>query len=202
MIETELKLALPQPGQILARLQAYPLLRGRHLEDNLLLDRAGALRAADSALRLRHACGQTILTYKGPQLQGSGRLKQRQEWECRLEQGAALEQGSVLEQIFAELGYLPVFRYQKYRTEFRYGEQTTLFFDETPIGTFLEIEGPAERIAEAAQALGVAELPPIVDSYPKIYARRRRPEDPRDMVFAVQPSAGNGAHSTHPECPT
>jgi len=202
MIETELKLALPQPEQILEKLRRYPVLKNRHFEDNLLLDRDGELRAADSALRLRRACGQTTLTFKGPQQQGSARLKQRPEWECRIEQGTTLEQGAALEHILAGLGYLPAFRYQKYRSEFRFDASTTLCFDETPIGTFLEIEGPVETIAEAARALGVAELPAILESYPKLYARQRGAQDPRDMVFAARDDAWKGDHSTSPKCPS
>ena len=40
------------------------------------------------------------------------------------------------------LGYRQVFRYQKYRRDLRAGARSEIVLDETPIGTFLEIEGP------------------------------------------------------------
>ena len=41
--------------------------------------------------------------------------------------------------------------------------------DETPIGTFLEIEGPVSAIHEAARALGRGPADYIADSYAALF---------------------------------
>ena len=55
--------------------------------------------------------------------------------------------------VFAGVGFHPAFRYEKYRTEFarrarrgEKGKQGLVTLDETPIGVFMELEGPAEWI--------------------------------------------------------
>ncbi len=47
-----------------------------------------------------------------------------------------------VEQIFNEIGYHPIFRYEKFRTEYAKAPSTgKVLLDETPIGNYLEIEG-------------------------------------------------------------
>ena len=48
--------------------------------------------------------------------------------------------GEVLQHVFEELGLHVWFRYQKYREEFA-AEEVTIALDETPVGTYVEIEG-------------------------------------------------------------
>jgi len=53
------------------------------------------------------------------------------------------------------------FRYEKYRTTFRLPDSNAwangllIELDETPIGTFVELEGPAAAIDRAAEELGL-----------------------------------------------
>ena len=52
-----------------------------------------------------------------------------------------------------ELGLHVWFRYQKFREEFA-AEDVTIALDETPVGTFVEIEGGERAIEFMARALG------------------------------------------------
>jgi len=55
--------------------------------------------------------------------------------------------------------------------------------DETPLGVFLELEGPARWIDRTARALGFSESDYITDSYAELH-RRSRGGEAGDMVFA------------------
>jgi adenylate cyclase class 2 len=53
------------------------------------------------------------------------------------------------------LRYEPSFRYEKYRTEFaREGEAGVAVLGETPIGNFIELEGPGRWIDTTAREPG------------------------------------------------
>ena len=57
-----------------------------------------------------------------------------------------------------------MFRYQKYRESWSYRGQE-IEVDETPIGSFLEIEGDAEGIAAVARELGYSPADYVAESY-------------------------------------
>ncbi len=134
----------------------------RHLEDNALLDDArGSLRQSGRVLRLRRAAGRALLAYKGPGSVQQG-VKAREEWEV------SVSDANALLRILAALSFAPRFRYQKYREAYRHGG-VELVVDETPIGTFFEIEGPPEAIHAAAAALGYARSDYVLDSYPELF---------------------------------
>ena len=67
-------------------------------------------------------------------------------------------------QILGAVGFHPTFRYQKYR-ETWVSEGAEIVIDETPVGTFLEIEGTPAAIHRTAAALGYARGDYITDSY-------------------------------------
>jgi len=62
----------------------------------------------------------------------------------------------------------------------------TITFDETPIGEFLELEGPAEWIDRTARELDFSPRDYVVSSYGKLYSDycAQRGVQPKDMVFA------------------
>jgi adenylate cyclase, class 2 len=159
-VETEVKLKMAGPEAAraaVARLGAR-LKTPRHFEDNLLFDDpAGSLRAAGTILRLRRVPEGAILTYKGPRRLEEG-LKSREERETGVADADAVQ--AILEGV----GLRPVFRYQKYREAYDWrGKEIVV--DETPIGTFLEIEGDVEGIHAAAAALGRGSADYVSDSY-------------------------------------
>ena len=120
-------------------------------------DATGSLRLSGRVLRLRRALGTAVVTYKGPGTIADD-VKSREELEVVVSSAEACER------IFAGLGLLPRLRYQKYRALYRHGE-AELFVDETPIGTFFEIEGSPEAIHRAATALGFTKADYLLESY-------------------------------------
>src|ERR1039458_5025044 len=84
----------------------------RVFEVNILWDTADLrLRAQGKLVRLRDAGGKSTLTFKGKAL--DTRHKVREEVESHVENAGAVER------VFRELDLRPVFRYEKYRTEYR-----------------------------------------------------------------------------------
>lgn len=179
--ETEIKLALADAaaGRAALRRSGFRVSKRRVFERNTVFDTPGrTLRKAGCLLRVRSAGKAATLTYKGPP--DVSRYKSREE----LEQEIA--DAGVMTLIIERLGFLPVFRYEKYRTEYRQaagGGMATL--DETPIGVYLELEGSAPWIDSAARQLGFAESQYITASYAGLYLAwcGRRGVKPSDMVY-------------------
>lgn len=164
-LETEIKLRIASPDEareVVRGLGATPV-RARHFEDNLLLDDdAGALRGVRKILRLRRTAEGAVLTFKGPREVVDG-VKSREEIETGVADGEAVLR------ILEGIGFRPVFRYQKYREVYRW-RSVEIVVDETPIGTFLEIEGDVATIHAAAAALGFAPADYVADSYGALFA--------------------------------
>ncbi len=112
----------------------------------------------------------------------------REEFELEIKDAIALAK------IFEGLGMNGWFRYEKYRTTFRlpaairWAQGLLIEVDETPIGTFVELEGPPAAIDRAAQDLGFDKRDYIVKNYLALYVEdcRRQGEEPKDMVFAAR----------------
>lgn len=178
--ESEIKIPVGNLAGIRARAidAGGSVVSARHRESNILFDDAtDSIRAAGRALRLRRAEGRAIVTAKGP-ARFEDRVKVREEIET------AVEDGDALERILFRLGFVPVFRYEKYREEIRIGDGL-LALDETPIGSFVELEAPPERIPHILSRLGLRSEDAVADSYAGLYARRRL-ADPAlapDMLF-------------------
>ena len=93
--------------------------------------------------------------------------------------------GEILLRVLYELGLHVWFRYEKYREEFAH-EDVIVAIDETPVGTFVEIEGSEQGIATMADALGRPQSDYIQDSYRGLFLRLREEYGlvGPDMVFA------------------
>jgi adenylate cyclase class 2 len=178
--EVEVKLGFDSADRALAAITALGALRTseRLFEDNVVYDRErDALVDAGKLLRLRRVGGRSIVTYKEP-VAGEHRHKVRGEAEIEI------DVPDEFERIAAGLGFRPVYRYQKFRTSFRLGE-LDLLLDETPVGCFVELEGPPESIDRVARALGRGASDYIVETYREIHERvsRERGVEPGDLVF-------------------
>ena len=158
-------------------LGASPLTPRRLQDDALLDDEAGTLYGRRCALRVRRDGEGARVTFKGPVIPGP--MKSREEIETSIGDGEALLR------IFGEMGFTPRFRYQKYREERRLGG-LIVAIDETPIGVFVELEGPETEIAEAADRLGFTPADYIRASYRTLFLEYRQVHGlaSNDMLFS------------------
>jgi adenylate cyclase class 2 len=160
--EIKLRIAGPEEARQAVRRAGARLVQPRCFEDNLLLDdRRASLRSRGEALRLRRTPDGSLLTFKGPR-QETGAIKSRPEVEV------VVGDADLMLQILAALGFEPMFRYQKYR-ETWVSEGAEVVIDETPVGTFLEIEGTPQAIHRTAAALGFARRDYITESYAGLF---------------------------------
>ena len=180
-VETEIKLRLTDAASARAMLDRHGYRQSdpRTLEIDQVYDRPdGELKRSGRLLRVRCAAGRWTLTYKGPCQ--PDRYKSREEIESDLSDGAAFVQ------ILSALGYSPAFRYEKFRTKFTAGDQPGLVtLDETPIGSFLELEGAGDWIDRTAAALGFSPAEYVTASYAALYQQYRKEHAgvPEDMRF-------------------
>ena len=195
--EIEIKLAVRDPRAVRRRLAELGFRRvsARYFERNALFDSPGRrLRKKGSLLRLRLQRGRSELTFKGPRV-GEGRFKERVEIESRV--GGGVEIGEILE----ALGLKVAFRYEKYRTLYgRRGDpaHAEVAFDETPIGIYLELEGPRRWIDQVARALGYRVGEYITVSYGRLYLGWCETHRlvPGDMVFRETQAAPSRARKS------
>lgn len=186
-IEREIKLRFASADEARERILspgvgATPL-RGRRLQEDSLLDTAdNRLFERCSVLRVRSEGGRSLLTYKGPVQPGA--MKLREEFET------VVADGDTLLTILHELGLCVWFRYEKYREEFA-AEDVIIAIDETPVGTFVELEGGEQHIHRTAAALGKTAKDYITDSYRTLFAEycRTHAIAPTDMLFASMSAA-------------
>ena len=180
--ETEVKIPLSDRASIELRLKSagFRVSVARIREANDLFDTADqSLRGKGMILRLRQSGESSVITWKGPGQPGP--YKSRPELETSI--------GSVetLRRILEQLGYTHAFRYEKYRTEYSDGTgRGVVTVDQTPIGDFLEIEGPGDWIDSTADQLGFSQQDYVLESYGKLYLEycAKRGLEPRNMVFA------------------
>ena len=189
--ENEVKVAVPDLPALESRLRSlgFQIHHPRVFESNLIYDTPdAALRARGELIRIRQAGINSTFTYKGPAT--VKRHKEREELELSVSDPQTF--GVILER----LGYVPRFRYEKFRTEWAIpGDDGVVMVDETPIGIYMELEGPADWIDSVAGKLGFAEPDYLNISYATLYAQHcvSRGVLPFHMVFdeeAVLPAKG------------
>lgn len=181
-MEREVKIRIGDPAAIRARLMeaGWVEVEPRGLERNTVYDTAERdLLESGRLLRLRAARGRFVLTVKGPVAAGEAH-KLRDEFEIESSDGEAFKG------LLTTLGYCPVWRYEKYRTGFhREGDDGEVLLDETPIGSFIELEGAGDWIDRTAAGLGYNSEQYILTSYGTLYREyaANRPEAKPDMTF-------------------
>ena len=167
MLEREVKLRFASAAEAREAVRALgaALVRERRFQDDALLDTEQAeLRQRRCALRVRREESRSYLTFKGPVQPGP--MKLREELET------AVADAEILQRVLEHLGLRAWFRYQKYREEYTL-EGIVIAIDETPIGTFVELEGTEAAITAAAAAMGRTTADYILDSYCGLFLRYR-----------------------------
>ncbi len=181
-LEIEIKLPLSDAAAFEARLQTLGLecIQPAGPEVNLRFDTADkALLSHQQVLRLRSEGGRNILTYKGHRA-SSGPIAVREEIETEVSDFQSAQQ------ILESLGYQIFFVYEKTRAVYRY-QAVSLMVDHTPIGDYLEIEGPDEAtIRSAADSLGMDWATGTDKSYTVLFHEWAEANGfpGRDMVFS------------------
>ena len=172
MLEREVKLLFPTTAAAREAVLAAGavLAEALRLQDDSLYDLPDeTLRRKGCVVRIRterwtDRPDTTTLTVKGPVQ--SSQMKLREEHETRVENAQALMRA------FDALGMRVWFRYQKYREEFS-TPGLVLAIDETPVGTYVELEGDEDAIRAMTTALGRSPADFIVDSYYRLFMKRR-----------------------------
>jgi adenylate cyclase, class 2 len=187
-VEIELKFSvddLPALEQKLRDL-GFHLDTPRTFESNTLYDTfQRSLRAQKQILRIRRYGDTWTLTHKAAPPNAVDTL-----YKTRIETETAVADGEALAAVFATLGYLPVFRYEKFRAE--WSDPATLHhlvLDETPIGIFAELEGDPAWIDATLSALNIPAENRTTESYGKLFLnwKERTQSDVEHLTFDVIP---------------
>jgi len=190
-IETEIKFRVAETAALETRLAeiGFRLVTPRSFESNTLYDTTGRqLRVKRELVRIRHYAGRWLLTHKRVPDSGIGedRHKHRVETETEISDGPALAD------VFASIGLVPVFRYEKWRTEWT-DDTGHCVVDETPLGAFAELEGPAEWIDNVTQRLSVDPSDQLTLSYGRLFEqwREQTGSTAEDLTFAALAESAN-----------
>ena len=178
--EVEIKFLVADAGQLEATLReiGFRLQTPLTHEYNTIYDRpTGEFRKQGELLRLRRYGDQWTLTHKGRSF--DARHKTRTETETQVSDGQALDS------ILRHLGFVPMFRYEKFRAEWTDGKGEVVV-DITPIGAVAEIEGPPEWIDATAKKLSVKPSQYITKSYAALFFewKARTKSSAEYMTFA------------------
>jgi adenylate cyclase, class 2 len=189
---------------------------GRVHEFNTIFDTPeGGLAKHGQLLRIRRetagakgkssGANRIVLTFKQPAVFSSGLAstnpanrrgmdKEGGRYKVREETETELTDSGALTKIFEGLGMRGWFSYEKYRTTWKLGakqrwaKDLLIEVDETPVGTYVELEGPPEAIDRAAEAFGFSRRDYLVKNYLTLYAEdcRRRGVAPGNMLFETK----------------
>ena len=167
--EIELKFPVGSLSSLERRLRelGFHMDTPRTFESNTLYDTpVRSLKERGELLRVRQYGSKAIVTHKRhPDHEEPG-----SKYKVRVETESEVADGAALAEIFTRLGYVPAFRYEKYRSE--YSDPLGIghaVIDETPIGIYAELEGPPEWIDRTLAALGVDPLDCLTESYGKLF---------------------------------
>jgi adenylate cyclase class 2 len=184
-IETEIKFRVEDGAALETKLAAagFRKLTARTFERNVLYDTPDRrLRAGGEILRIREYGTKWVVTHKRipPDNSPEARHKQRIETETEVKDGEAIAA------IFESLGLQAAFTYEKWRTEWA-DDLGHCVLDDTPIGVFAELEGPADWIDQTAEKLGIGLGDFMTLSYGRLFDmwKERTGSAANDLTFAA-----------------
>ena len=188
--EVEIKFRIADIEKLVARLRqlGFQQVTPRTHEMNTLFDLPGhPLRGRGDVLRLRKYGETWVLTHKTKSEKKDGPHKTRVETET------GVDNGEKMEAILRSLQFEPSFRYEKFRAEWK-GEKGNVVIDETPIGTYGEIEGPPEWIDSVARDLEIDRKNYITATYAGLFNswKQRTKSTAQEMTFDAVGSPTDG----------
>jgi adenylate cyclase class 2 len=207
--EIEIKLRVPDAAALRSRLKRLRTreITPRTYESNTLYDtpeqylrRRGKLirirveiRAANLSKKRPSENTPALLTYKGPShLSRSARKAAK---NCRIhspfkindEAEVWIADAPEMARILQSLGFYPAFRYEKFRTTYALPgiRGLNIELDETPVGIYLELEGPVAAINRGARLLGYARQDYLKETYGSLISGRVPPSWPQTGRHAL-----------------
>lgn len=191
--EIELKLPVDDPQALQSRLLelGFHMQTPRTFEHNTLYDTPSReLRSRTEILRIRQYGDIYTVTHK--RLADPQSTPNSSRYKVRIETETTFGDGEALASIFEHLGYQPVFTYEKFRTEWADASEPSghVVVDETPIGTYAEIEGPTGWIDRTLAALRINPATCITDSYGTLFLnwKQRTGSPAENLTFAEIPA--------------
>lgn len=179
--EVEIKFCIADIDSLAARLRqlGFQQVTPRTHEMNTLFDLPGhPLRDRGDVLRIRKYGDSWVLTHKSKSKKQEGAHKTRVETETRIADGEKMEA------ILRALQFEPSFRYEKFRAEWKAGSGHVVI-DETPIGTYGEIEGQPQWIDAVARDLQIDRKDYITETYAGLFVawKRQTGSKAEEMTF-------------------
>jgi adenylate cyclase, class 2 len=169
----------------------FRLVTARTYEHNTLYDTVTReLRARREVLRIRQYGALCTVTHK--RLPDQKDPVDTTRYKIRIETETIVAEGAALAEIFRQIGYSPMFVYEKYRTEWAQliGSDSDavahLVIDETPIGIYVELEGPPGWIDRTLAELDIDPATCLTDSYGKLFLdwKQRTGSPAEHLTFA------------------
>jgi adenylate cyclase class 2 len=161
MLEVEIKLRLTDAAGFRAVLTERGWVPAPQVfECNTVFDTPErTLLGSGRLLRIRAIENRAIVTVKLPsEFDGAHKVREEHQFET--------DDTAQAHAVFAGLGFVPSWIYEKRRTTFRReGEAGIIEVDETPIGDFVEMEGEAEWIDRTAEVFGFEKQDYVIESY-------------------------------------
>jgi adenylate cyclase, class 2 len=181
--EIEIKFRIDDARSLIRRLRkaGFRLITPRTREMNTLYDLPSQLlRKRGELLRLRRYGTEWLLTHKA---KGKAGLH-----KTRVENETKVADGAKMDVILYALGFMPTFRYEKFRADWSDGKGHVVV-DETPIGNFGEIEGPSRWIDRTAQALQIPRADYITATYSELFFqwKKQTATPANEMTFKAIP---------------
>jgi adenylate cyclase, class 2 len=214
--EIELKFPIDDLDRLQSRLPSlgFQLETPRTFEQNTLYDTpTRALRELKQILRIRQYGDVWTITHKRrPHPAVDARFDPAPRYKVRIETETRIDDGPALASLFEQLGYVAVFRYEKYRTEWSHTPSPIeramvsaasppsdvplnptfhLVIDETPIGNYAELEGPPAWIDATIMALGIDPATCLTDSYGRLFLtwKQRTGSSVENLTFDLIPAS-------------
>jgi len=182
--EIEIKFRVADVRALARKLRAagFRIVTRRTHEMNTLYDLPGeVLRGRKELLRIRKYGSEWTLTHKS-----KGKIGRH---NSRLEMETSVGDGRKMDAVLRALGYAPSFRYEKFRAEWTDGKGQVVV-DETPIGSFCEIEGAPGWIDATAKKLGVDAADYITKNYATLFLdwKKQTKSKANEMTYQAVPS--------------
>jgi len=133
---------------------------------------------------------RVVLTFKSPPA-GRPTSSRREKYKVKEEIEVEVAEGRALRDVLIGMGMRVWFRYEKYRTTFRlatsqrWARGLCIELDETPMGSFVELEGRRRAIDQAAKALGYRQRDYVTANYFELHRDHCRGAGKKlgDMLF-------------------